>query len=265
MPKHLATTLLLLFFLSGCDNPGSDTHLTGAHDHSNALEHDHSDDDEHIDRSLYLTHFTDQSELFLQYEPLVAKRDSVFFAHFTRLSDYMPIPDGFITITLSGGGTADEIFTGRRPVRDGIHIEIATPQHAAERQLSVKIESPTVTTTHILGNVTVYPTLAVASQSTPRSRPDETRYLSKEAQWQANFLVQRPVADRQQRLSLPTTAIHHTDKGQIIYVMRTAEFFERRSIITGATHGDRIEIIDGILESERVVIRGGKIFLPHSG
>ncbi len=266
MTLRLFTTLLLILFLSGCDrahNDGQDGHDAAAHDHTDGMEHDHSGDDEHVDRSQHLVDFSDKSELFLQYETLVAKRDSVFLAHVTQLSDYTPIPGGFITITLSGGGAPDETFRGKRPVRAGIHIEVALPQYPGERQLSLQLHSPTVTATHHLGTVTVYPTYAASKNVAPREFPPNSRYLEKEAQWQAGFLIQTPSVDVQQNLTIPSTAIHQNNEEEFIYVMRGAEFFERRPVVTTATHHGMATITQGIVNDERVVVRGSGALLPE--
>jgi len=253
----------LLLALTGCDNPEHDNHEAGTHDHADGLEHDHSGDSEHVDRSQHLVHFTDQNELFLQYETLVAKRDSVFLAHITDLRDYTPIPAGFITITLSGGGLPDETFSGKRPVRAGIHIEVALPQYAGERQLSLRLNTPTMTTTHDLGTVTVYPNYAASKDIAPRNTPDNAIYLEKEAQWQADFVIQTPTIDGQQ-LMLPASAIFQSNEEKFIHVMQGAEFFERRAVTTGQAHRNHITITQGVTADEHVVIRGGNALLEDN-
>lgn len=267
MTLRLLTALLLILFLVGCDrshNDGHDGHDAAAHDHTDGMDHDHSGDDEHVDRSQHLVNFSDKSELFLQYETLVAKRDSVFLAHVTQLSDYTPIPGGFITITLSGGGAPDETFSGKRPVRAGIHIEVVLPQYAGERQLSLRLNSPTVTAVHHLGTVTVYPTYAASKKVAPREIPSDTRYLEKEAQWQAGLLIQTPSVEAQQNLTLPSTAIHQNNEEKFIYVMRGAEFFERRTVGTAASHHEVTTITQGIAADERVVVRGSDVLLSKN-
>jgi len=263
MTLRLLTTLLLLLMLllAGCGRPDHDNHDAAAHDHTDGMEHDHSGDDEHVDRSQHLVDFIDESELFLQYETLVAKRDSVFLAHLTQLSDYTPIPGGFITITLSGGGAPDETFSGKRPVRAGIHIEVVLPQYRGERQLSLQLHSPTITATHHLGTVMVYPTYAASKNVAPREIPSGTRYLEKEAQWQAGFLIQTPSVDAQQNLTLPSTAIHQNNEEEFIYVMRGAEFFERRTVVTAATHQSITTITQGLTVNEHVVVYGSSVLL----
>jgi len=260
MPIRLISTLLLLLALIGCDSVDHGNHSEGAHDHGDELEHDHSGDDEHVDRSVHIVHFNDKSELFLQYEILVAKRDSVFLAHLTDLNDYTPVPDGFITIKLTGGNAPDERFTGKRPVRPGIHIEVALPQYAGERQLSLHFESPTMTVTHHLGTVTVYPDYASSKNSATRLIPENAIYLEKEAQWQAGLAIQQATTEQAQ-LSLPTSAIHQNSHGHFVHVMNGAEFFEQRIVTTGKSHHSQTTILSGISSDDQVVIKGSSILL----
>ena len=250
---------LILLLLIGCEQSDHDNHAAEGHNHTDGVEHDHSGDNAHVDRSQHLLHIADQNELFLQYETLVARRDSVFLAHITDLRDYTPVPGGFITITLSGGGLPDETFSGKRPVRAGIHIEVALPQYAGERQLSLSLTSPTITTTHKLGTVTVYPNEASARISSPPTLPDNTVYLEKEAQWQAGLTILPPETDAKLQLMLPTSAIQRNNDGEFIYVMHGAEFFERRQVVTEKTEQDKVIIVQGVNANERVIVDGGNI------
>ncbi len=256
MPTHLITLLLLLFSLTGCSSTDHDNREAGAHDHEDGIEHDHSGDDEHVDRSSHIVNFNENNELFLQYETLVAKRDAVFLAHLTDLTHYTPIPSGFITIILSGGGLPDEIFSGKRPVRDGIHIEVALPQYAGERQLSLRFETDITQITHDLGKVTVYPDYASSKNSAARIIPENAIYLEKEAQWKAGLIIQAPIINKQQ-LTLPASAIHQNNNEKLIYVMIGAEFFESRKVTTGETHHGQATILSGVAADEYVVIKEG--------
>ncbi|MBL1260088.1 MAG: hypothetical protein COB33_006100 [Thiotrichaceae bacterium] len=264
MQIHLITALLLLLALTGCGNTDHNNHESSAHDHGDDIEHDHSGDDEHVDRSLHIVHFNDNYELFLQYEILVAKRDSVFLAHLTDLTTYTPIPGGFITITLSGGGFPNETFSGKRAVRDGIHIEIALPQYAGERQLSIRLETPSMAVIYHLGRVTVYPDYASSKNSTVRTIPENAVYLEKEAQWQAGLAVQIPTINKQHQLTLPASAIYQHNNENFIHILKGGEFFEQRKITTGQTHHGMVTLLSGVTAKEHVVIKGGHALLPNN-
>ncbi|MCF6324212.1 MAG: hypothetical protein L3J89_07820 [Gammaproteobacteria bacterium] len=257
MPTHLIAPLLLLLTLTGCGSADHDNHKAGAHNHGDGMEHDHSGDDEHVDRSSHVVNFNENNELFLQYETLVAKRDAVFLVHITDLTHYTPIPGGFITIILSGGGVPDEIFSGKRPVRDGIHIEVALPQYAGERQLSLRFETDTTQITHDLGKIIVYPDYASSKNSAARLIPENAIYIEKEAQWKTGLIIQAPTIDKQQ-LTLPASAIHQNNNEKLIYVMSGAEFFEPRKVTTGEAHHGRVTILSGVTADEYVVIKEGR-------
>jgi len=137
---------------------------------------------------------------------------------------------------------------------------VALPQYAGERQLSLQLRTPTMTTTHDLGTVTVYPNYAASKNIAPRNRPDNTIYLEKEAQWQAGFVIQTLTVDRQQ-LTLPASAIFQHNEEKFIYVMHGAEFFERRPVTTGQAHHNHITITQGVTAGEYVVIRGDNALL----
>src|SRR5207248_3219700 len=79
--------------------------------------------------SLNLTDWTDTTELYMEYPPLVAGRPAVFAVHLTRLSDFTPLTAGRtrIEFTPEHGGSPT-VFTGREPSRPGaFRVEGAPP------------------------------------------------------------------------------------------------------------------------------------------
>ena len=71
--KAFAGALLAVLWLSGCGSP--------AGEHSEAP-------------GLVYTHYTADSELFVEFPPLVVGQSSRFLAHFTRLADHSPVRAG---------------------------------------------------------------------------------------------------------------------------------------------------------------------------
>ena len=87
--------------IDGPDDHGHE-HGGGGHDHG---EHGH--DDHGDDTAIAVTHFTDSTELFVEFPAFVVGQESAFAAHLTRLRDFKPVESGKVVVTLSGGGVED--------------------------------------------------------------------------------------------------------------------------------------------------------------
>ncbi|ODU48754.1 MAG: hypothetical protein ABS92_07675 [Thiobacillus sp. SCN 63-374] len=142
-----------------------------------------------------LTHFTDRSELFVEFPRLVVGEKAAFAAHLSRLPDFRAITAGKITLRLSGDGQPDEVFTVERPSQPGIFRPEATPKHAGERELAIEVSTPEFTVTHELGPVTVYADRKAADAEP--AADDDGIVFTKEQQWKVDFataeVVTRPI------------------------------------------------------------------------
>lgn len=188
-----ATALLTLTLLSGCGDHDHD-HEDG-HGHDSESHAPHGDGhDGHGDagdgHSIVITHFTPATELFVEFPALVAGGDSPFAAHLTRLKDYKAVNEGTVTVTLSGGGAADETFSVAAPASPGIFRPIITPKQAGQRHLTLRLQSGGIDVSHDLGQYTVYATQeqALAAKPAEAEGGDEISYL-KEQQWQVDFAL----------------------------------------------------------------------------
>lgn len=143
-----------------------------------------------------LTHFTDRTELFVEFPPLVVGEKSAFAAHLTHLSDFKAVTAGKVTVRLSGGGQPDEVFSVDSAAQPGIFRPEATPRHAGERELAIEVSTPEFSVTHELGPVTVHPDRKAADAAVP-AHEDEGIVFTKEQQWKVDFatteVVERPI------------------------------------------------------------------------
>ena len=57
------------------------------------------------------THYSDTTELFVEFSALIVGESSSFAAHFSKMSDFLPVETGVVTITLSGGSHPEEHFS----------------------------------------------------------------------------------------------------------------------------------------------------------
>ena len=144
------------------------------------------------------THFTEHTELFVEFPALVRGLESPFAAHVTLLDTFKPLRAGRVSIVLSGGGAPDERFEVDKPTVPGIFRPVATPAHAGSRALSVTIEGDGFSDRHDLGTLEVHPDVATAS-STGAAEPDQRPAITflKEQQWRVPFataaVTERPV------------------------------------------------------------------------
>ena len=70
--------------------------------------------------TLSVTHWTDKTELFMEYPPLVAGRTSLFAVHLTAMEDFKPVAAGRARVEFvpESGGTA-KTLVGPSPSRAG--------------------------------------------------------------------------------------------------------------------------------------------------
>ena len=200
MNKTLLATLCAAF-LYGC----------GDHGHEHAEDGGHAPaateakaEEGHGTGGEKLTHFTDRTELFVEFPRLVVGETSAFAAHLSRLSDpgsesgagFRAVTAGQISVRLSGDGQADEAFFVDGPAQPGIFRPDVLPKHAGDRELAIEVRTPEFTVVHELGPVTVYPDRKTA-EADPAPHDDEGIAFTKEQQWKVDFatteVVTRPI------------------------------------------------------------------------
>lgn len=158
--------------------------------------HDHGD-------TLSVTHYTPATELFVEFPPLVKGDEAAFAAHLTRLSDFKPVAEGRLVVSLSGGGQPEERAEAPVSATAGIYQPVLKPQYPGRRRLVFHLQAPGLSAMHDLGEVDVYP-----DKESARSAPDrgeETIRFTKEQQWRIEFAA-RPAGVRTLRESVPVTA-----------------------------------------------------------
>ena len=103
--------------------------------------------------TLSVTKWSGKTELFMEYPPLVAGKTGRFAVHFTNLSDFKAVTGGRVTVELQGGGSPDR-FAADPQKGPGIFGVNVTPQKAGIYSMTVKLESPAVSDSVLVGDVT---------------------------------------------------------------------------------------------------------------
>lgn len=138
------------------------------------------------------THYSDKTELFVEFRALTVGQASLFAAHFSRLSDFQPVAEGTVTVILSSQDQPTERFSTDSPSVPGIFVVKAEPRYAGQRQLTVELASKAFTVRHALGEVPVYPDLAAALAAAGAEQEADSGDIPflKEQQWKIDFATE---------------------------------------------------------------------------
>jgi RND family efflux transporter MFP subunit len=171
--------------------------------------HPHAVDDAAHDGErapIVITDFTSQTELFLEFLPLVVGQPAEFLVHLTRLSDFTPLATGTVSVVLAGGDGDEERVPASEVARPGLFRISVTPQVAGQRALKVEVAAPGIAVVHDLGAQTVHADPAAVTAPSEAEPADGAVVLLKEQQWRSDFATV-PVERRRLRGSVPATAV----------------------------------------------------------
>ncbi len=156
-----------------------------SHTDSSTDEHAHGGD------AVAVTLWTDRTELFMEYPPLVEGQPTSLVVHLTVLETFEPVRSGILTVELTGGGERYEVVS-HEIARTGIFLPEVTVPSAGTYRLTLHIESEQVDDRIDVGEVQVYPSghhLPHADEAAPNG--EEVSFL-KEQQWQIEFRMALP-------------------------------------------------------------------------
>ena len=202
MNKTLIASLCAALFLIGCSEGGPEQAADGSHPPAVEAEAGHED---HGAGGEKLTHFTDRTELFVEFPRLIVGETSAFAAHLTTLADFRALTLGKVTVRLTGGDQPDEVFSVDKASQPGIFRPEVAPKHAGDRELSIEVVTPEFSVTHELGPFTVYADRK-AADAEPALHDDEGIGFTKEQQWKVDFATSE-VVTRTIRTAVAATGV----------------------------------------------------------
>jgi len=148
-----------------------------------------SNEEPELDPLAY-TLYTDKTELFVEFKPLVAGDESRFAAHFTHLGEsFKAFMEGTITLRLKIGDKEQSVISNA-PSSPGIFRLALTPETVGKGQLIFDIQSELFFDQIIIENVTIYPSEEAAFfEQKEEAGGDELTYLKEQA-WKIDFANQ---------------------------------------------------------------------------
>ena len=152
-----------------------------------AKEHSHEHEEDGM-QALAYTLYSDKTEIFVEFKPLIAGVNSKFAAHFTILGEYFkPLTEGTVTISLivNGQGIKQTVDTPSVP---GIYRLSLQPKIAGKGDLIFDIQTKDFNDRQIIKNVTVYPDEKTALNDQEAAAPasSDITYLKEQA-WKVEF------------------------------------------------------------------------------
>ena len=155
---------------------------------------------------LSVTRWSEYTELFAEYPPLVAGENSRFAIHLTRLDSFQAVTEGEVEVQLRGGRGEPQTFRVEAPSRPGIFGVDVRPSTPGDVELVIVLRSPTLSDEHRVGIVAVFPDADRAGvDASPDDTPAEGVSFLKEQQWTLDFGT-GVVQEREVRRSLRVPA-----------------------------------------------------------
>ncbi len=241
----------------------------GGHVNDAAGGHAHDAQGNHITpaeptlKPLPYTLYTDKTELFVEFKPLIVGQESRFAAHFTALGDlFKAIGEGSVTLSLVGASGEKQSITADKPEVPGIFRLRMTPEKVGIYNLVFDIKTPAYTDKITIEKVEVFADekTAIGKQEPAKGGGSDITYLKAQA-WKVEFANAPAVkvllkSGTKPTLVIPSSALLEEKGVFYAYVQTQGESFQKRELKTGASDGKNVQVISGIAEGERVVTKG---------
>lgn len=147
-----------------------------------AHPHPHEEDLEPLAYTIY----SDKTELFVEFKPLIKGQTSKFAAHFTKLGErFEAITEGSVKVSLIGP-KKQPTDSANSPSSPGIFRLSIKPENLGTYQLVFDIHTKDYSDRIIIDNVTVFPNRNFALNNQEEGGEEEISYLKEQA-WKVEF------------------------------------------------------------------------------
>jgi membrane fusion protein, heavy metal efflux system len=181
---HLTIIVLASLFIACNSNQNK-----GGHTHDTVGGHAAHDDHDHEEGTISYTLFSDDYELFVEFPALIVGQTSSFAAHFTQLSNYKPVSQGTLTVSIIQGNKGIR-HSVDAPYSPGIFRPALQPKEAGIYKLLFELESPSGNVSFEIPQIQVFAIAEEAAHSTlEHESGDEISYL-KEHAWKSDFATE---------------------------------------------------------------------------
>lgn len=149
--------------------------------------HDHHDDHHHEHGGgAAVTQWSDKTELFMEYPPLVAGEAATFIIHLSNMADFSAVTEGTLVCLFKNKSGEQFRFEENAPGRPGIYLpDVALPE-SGMYNLELRLTGPQVSDIIHVSDIQVYVSEAALPHVEEEAAGDEISFL-KEQQWKIAF------------------------------------------------------------------------------
>ncbi len=182
MNKAIISIVIVAGLLASCNND--------IHEHASA-EHGHLHGDEThagvAPEPLAYTLYTDKTELFVEFKPLIVGKTSKFAAHFTQLGEnFKAVTEGSVTVSLIGN-KKQSTDKAEKPSSPGIFRLALKPENSGVYQLVFDIQTKELSDKITISSITVYPDAKTSLEKQQEQTIGEEIVYLKEQAWKIDF------------------------------------------------------------------------------
>lgn len=175
----------LLVVVAGCHSHDHPHDADGGHSHG---EDAHASDEL---EPLSFTIWTNQTELFVEFSPLVVGEESRFAAHFSDMETFKAIEKGSAKIFLLENNHEINADNSDAPASAGIFRLGLTPTKAGGFDLGFVLHTPKINDTIFIKGIEVYANQEEVKAANPlQPEGDEISYLKEQA-WKVDFAIEQ--------------------------------------------------------------------------
>lgn len=176
--KQIISLFLIGFVFISCNQSTTE-------DHAHAPDGSHPGDEGL--QSVSYTLYTEKSELFVEFKPLVVGSTSKFAAHLTQLGEqFVPYTEGEVTVSLIQGASGLK-NSSTAPSSPGIFRLALQPQKAGWAKLVFNIKTKTFTDNIIIDSVQVFDDEKKAISAQAKIAEGNEISFLKEQAWKVEF------------------------------------------------------------------------------
>ncbi len=147
-------------------------------------------DEGHTHAGIAVTVWTEKTEVFFEYPPMVAGVKAPWGIHLTRLSDFKPVTEGSLILRFRGQAGQGFMVKSEAPSRPGIFVPAPSLPEPGVYRVIIDVDSPQLTDRIDAGQITVYATEADVPHDDAADAGSAISFL-KEQQWPIEFGVEK--------------------------------------------------------------------------